>query len=106
MRYTGRTARPSHHKWYSLARWKRHRTNQLSKQPLCCMCADEGRVTAATIADHVTPHRGDEALFWNGKLQSLCKTHHDSTKKRQENGQGMGYDDEGKPLDPSHPWNR
>jgi len=70
------------------------------------MCADEGRTTAATIADHVIPHKGDADLFWYGHLQALCKTHHDSTKKQQEAGKGMGYDDDGKPLDPTHPWNR
>jgi len=70
------------------------------------MCASEGRTTSATIADHVIPHKGNEALFWDGKLQPLCKTHHDSTKKAQDSGKGMGYDSEGKPLDPNHPWNK
>ena len=37
------------------------------------------------VADHITPHRGDEALFWdmcNG--QCLCKRCHDRDKQREE----------------------
>lgn len=37
------------------------------------------------IADHIEPHRGDEALFWdiqNG--QCLCKPCHDRDKQREE----------------------
>jgi hypothetical protein len=32
---------------------------------------NENRVSAATIADHVIPHKGDYRLFWEGTLQSL-----------------------------------
>ncbi len=46
----------------------------------------EGRTTAATVADHVTPHRGDPELFWYGALQSLCATFHSRFKQSQEKG--------------------
>lgn len=37
------------------------------------------------VADHVTPHRGQEAMFWDaGNLQSLCKPCHDRIKQREE----------------------
>lgn len=61
----------------------------------------------ATVCDHVTPHRGEERAFWAGPFQSLCKTHHDSTKKVAET---VGYLPdvglEGWSIDPRHPSNR
>ena len=37
------------------------------------------------VADHITPHRGDERLFWDrDNLQCLCRECHDSTKQAQE----------------------
>lgn len=59
-------------RWYKTARWQRQRLAQLIAHPLCAICQREGRITAATVADHVKPHRGDADLFWNGELQSLC----------------------------------
>lgn len=71
------------------------------------MCEALGRVTSATTVDHVIPHRGDETLFWEGELQSLCSTCHSSHKQAQERGSGLrGCDATGRPLDPMHPWNR
>ncbi len=93
--------------WYKTARWARRRASQLTTEPLCRFCKDEGRTTAAEVADHVIPHRGDERLFFEGELQSLCKRCHDSTKARIERGGSMpGCDEDGLPLDPSHPWRR
>jgi hypothetical protein len=31
--------------------------------PLCRMCEAEGKITVATIVDHVIPHKGDRVLF-------------------------------------------
>lgn len=53
--------------------------------PLCVMCQAEGRIEAATVVDHIKPHRGDQALFWDrDNWQSLCKRHHDSDKQMLE----------------------
>jgi len=49
-----------------------------SADPLCVMCAAEGRYTKATVVDHIKPHRGDRKLFWDrANWQPLCKAHHD-----------------------------
>lgn len=64
-------------------RWQKRREDQLRKEPLCRYCQAEGRVTPATVADHITPHRGDKELF-KGPLQSLCETCHSSVKQREE----------------------
>jgi hypothetical protein len=73
-----------HSAWYKTYRWQQLRKRHLEGSPLCFMCKAAGRVTAATICDHVEPHRGDLLNFWAGPFQSLCKTHHDSDKQALE----------------------
>ena len=91
---------------YRTARWLAIRRLQLQSEPLCRMCRARGKLTPATVADHVTPHRGDAEVFWNGALQSLCATCHSGAKQAEERGSGLrGCDVAGAPLDPSHPWN-
>jgi 5-methylcytosine-specific restriction protein A len=71
------------------------------------MCTSQGRATPATVCDHVARHNGDPVIFWHGPFQSLCATHHDVTKQREEKrGFVVGSDIHGRPTDPSHPWNR
>ena len=69
---------------YTHARWRKLRLHQLAEHPLCVLCQQSGRVTAATVCDHVTPHRGDWARFWAGPFQSLCKGCHDGLKQSME----------------------
>ena len=64
--------------------WNRARKKYLESHPLCVECMKEGRYVKATDVDHIRPHRGDNALFWNqGNWQSLCHRHH-SIKTRNE----------------------
>lgn len=86
-------------------RWQKARAAFLRAHPLCAMCAP--RVVAASVVDHIVPHRGDERLFWNEtNWQPLCKTHHDSTKQALEkSGTMRGCDANGLPIDAAHPWN-
>lgn len=66
-------------------RWQRERAEFLKKHPLCVMCHDQGRTTAATVVDHRIPHEGDERLFWDrANWQPLCATCHSSHKQREE----------------------
>lgn len=80
--------------WYKTAAWQRRRASQLADEPLCRTCAKHGRVTAATVADHVEPHRGDHDRFWYGPLQSLCDEApwrcHSSVKQREERAGSLG----------------
>lgn len=91
---------------YRTKRWLAERADHLARNPLCVMCLP--RIAAATVCDHVDPRdKDDPELFFAGKKQSLCKTHHDSTKQREERrGHIIGSDETGQPLDPQHPWNR
>lgn len=78
-------AAKQYRKWYKTARWQRMREAQLSAHPLCRMCHDRGIVRRASVVDHVEPHKGDEALFWDvDNHQSLCKPCHDTLKQREE----------------------
>ena len=50
----------------------------LIENPLCVECLNMGRTEPATVVDHIVPHRGDLALFWDrrGNWQALCVDHH------------------------------
>jgi 5-methylcytosine-specific restriction endonuclease McrA len=67
--------------------WQRARHRFLLNHPLCVMCTANGHTTPADVVDHIQPHRGDRALFWDEtNWQALCKMHHDSDKARLERG--------------------
>lgn len=70
--------------WYTTPKWRALRARQLRAEPLCAYCMKAGKVTEATVCDHITPHRGDEVLFWSGPFQSLCQSCHSSDKQREE----------------------
>ena len=92
---------------YRSKEWRAKRELQLTLEPLCRLCKQVGRITAATVADHIEPHRGDLEKFWDGELMSLCATCHSSVKQEAENrGYVRGCDASGWPLDPAHPVNR
>ena len=60
------------------ARWRKARTAFLQRNPLCNECMKRGKITPATVVDHIIPHRGDRKLFWDeSNWQPLCKCYHD-----------------------------
>ncbi|PVY81069.1 hypothetical protein C7414_102397 [Cupriavidus alkaliphilus] len=85
-------------------RWQRARAEHLKAYPFCEYCLRDMRIAANCVAgviiecaerglqipygnvvDHRTPHRGDQALFWDrGNWQTLCATHHSRDKQREE----------------------
>ncbi|MCY1348623.1 hypothetical protein D9M69_347750 [compost metagenome] len=70
-------------------RWQKERERFLAKHPLCKRCQAKSIVTVATDVDHVIPHRGDDALFWDeSNWQPLCHPCH-SVKTQQETAQGL-----------------
>lgn len=66
------------HRWYQLPIFRdRLRPDQLLREPFCRVCARQGIRTRATDVDHITPHRGNWALFADpNNLQSLCHSCH------------------------------
>lgn len=83
---------------YNSRAWRKRRLAQLRAEPLCRYCLRLGRITEATVADHIEPHKGDMGKF-HGPLQSLCKPCHDSVKAREEGEHPVvGCDPAGWPL--------
>ena len=58
-------------------KWQRYRLKFLERNVLCAMCHAQGKVTEATVVDHIVDHRGNQALFWDrANHQALCKPCH------------------------------
>lgn len=109
---------------YKTAAWLRLAAAQKAAEPLCRTCLSLGRENDGSltgtgarqesprrryvVADHVIPHRGDEALFYDpGNLQTLCPDHHDRDKQIEElKGYSERRGADGWPIDPRHPANR
>lgn len=71
------------------ARWQKYRKWFLNHNPLCIECRKEGRLTPATVVDHIIPHKGDMELFWDtNNHQSLCKRCHDRKTAKEDGGFG------------------
>jgi 5-methylcytosine-specific restriction enzyme A len=96
----------THKHLYNRAAWKRMRLAQLATEPLCRMCTARNLIVMATVVDHIKPHKGCEALFFDtDNLQSLCKLCHDGAKQAQESGGLLrGCGTTGIPLDLNHHW--
>lgn len=102
-------SKESWHYLYNRKAWKELRLDHLAKEPLCVFCLKEGKLTPATVVDHIQAHKGDIRLFFDpDNLQSLCKLHHDSAKQKAESNQvnHIGCNENGLPIDPKHPFNR
>ncbi|MCY1296492.1 HNH endonuclease [compost metagenome] len=68
-------------------KWQKARERFLAKRPLCRMCSEQGMVVVATDVDHIIPHRGDQALFWDeGNWQPLCHSCHSAKTQTEEAG--------------------
>ena len=60
-------------------KWRVYREGYLRRYPLCKPCEAKGRLTSATIVDHIKDHRGDQRLFWDASNhQPMCKGCHDA----------------------------
>ena len=88
------------------SKWRRARLAYLRDHPLCTYCEAEGMVTAATLIDHLYPHRWFEGIFWvRHWWVSCCDACHNGMKARIE-AQGRAAIDAlarriGRPVMPS-----
>jgi len=79
------------------ARWRAARKRFLLNHPLCANCQKAGQITAATVVDHIIPHKGDQRLFWDeSNWQVLCKRCHDR-KTATSDGRWGSF-----PINPRH----
>lgn len=72
--------------WYKTGRWKALRWQILLRDGFTCrMCGRLETDTSQLVGDHVIPHRGDAALFWDEtNIWCLCARCHSSTKQAEE----------------------
>lgn len=67
------------------AAWDKASLAHRAANPLCLGCAAVGRTVACHVVDHVIPHKGNMALFWDkGNWQVACTWHHDQVKQQLE----------------------
>jgi 5-methylcytosine-specific restriction protein A len=58
-------------------KWRIASKTYLANNPLCVECFKRRRLVAATVVDHIVPHKGNPSLFWNqANWQALCKRCH------------------------------
>ncbi|WP_308302390.1 HNH endonuclease signature motif containing protein [Bacillus sp. V5-8f] len=58
----------------------------LARLPLCVECGRPG-----TDVDHIKPHKGNQALFWDSSnWQTLCKPCHSHKTATKDGGFGRG----------------
>ena len=75
------------------ARWRKARASYLGLHPLCAECQRHGRAVAASVVDHIKPHKGNRKLFWDERnWQALCKRCHDAKTVREDGGFGNPSD--------------
>lgn len=66
-------------------RWDQTSAGFKRRHQLCLGCEAVGRVTATTTTDHVVPHKGNMAIFWDAsRWQPACDWHHSAVKQQLE----------------------
>lgn len=77
-------------KWYGSQRWKDMRHAVWLRDAYTCrktgvICVGKYPAGNSPVADHIKPHHGDEALFWDmDNIQTVSKEYHDGEKQRGE----------------------
>jgi len=102
MRFSHSTERPTDRKRGRAGVAQRLR--RLTAEPLCRDCKAKGRITVATVPDHILP------IALGGKdtddnVRCLCGSCHKLRTKEQFGYRNSGCDVQGRPLDSAHPWN-
>jgi len=81
--------RPEYRALYTTIGWSDMKRNQLRSHPLCAEHGRKGRVVAGSQVDHIIPHKGDLALFFDpSNLQTLCASCHSRKTAREDGGFG------------------
>lgn len=96
---------------YNTPRWKRLRLRVFERDLFICQQTGVllvGRHPAdnSPVAHHVKEHKGDPVLFFDEtNIITVSKAWHDAVAQSEEKlGYLKGCDENGRPLDPAHPW--
>ncbi|ANW34249.1 HNH endonuclease [Ketogulonicigenium vulgare] len=108
-----------HRRLYDLKAWKMLRRQIFVRDMWTCQwpgCGvmlaqpkrDEPLPPNAATAHHKRDHKGDIDLFLDpDNLMAVCKQCHDrSIQEATHRGFIAGHDEDGRPIDPAHPWAR
>ena len=90
---------------YKTKAWQQLRQACLVRDDFTCrFCRKTDWNSSRLVADHIVPHRGDEALFFDlNNLQCLCCDCHDGAKQSEERiGYSTQIGEDGWPVDPMH----
>lgn len=77
---------------------QRDRERRRRRDPLCVLCLEKDLVEPTTQIDHIV-RLADGGPDTDENTRGLCDACHDKVTHGHR-----GYDENGKPLDPSHPW--
>jgi len=70
---------------YHDTKWIAARSRYLAEHPHCLGCQAIGQQAQATVIDHIIPHFGNVARFWDvANWQPCCDWHHNSIKATLE----------------------
>lgn len=76
-------------KFYKTTQWRNVRRAKLRQNPLCEVCANEGRMNPADMVHHIielrTPILGWEHRLDLDNLQSICYACHNATEHEHSN---------------------
>lgn len=74
------------------SKWQRLSSRYLREHPLCAECQRHGRLTAASVVDHIIPHRGNDKLMWTeSNWAASCKPCHDRKTGRYDSQPTYSY---------------
>lgn len=66
-------------------KWREASRQFLRENPLCALCLKSGRIRTSEATDHIVPHKGDMAAFWDRtNWQALCKSCHDRKTAKED----------------------
>ena len=83
-------------RWYKTARWQKLRMSVLVRDLFTCqrtgvLLTGKHPAPNSPVVDHIKPHRGNEALFWDEKnLMAVSKAYHDKVKQAEEQSEIRG----------------
>ncbi|WP_275790530.1 HNH endonuclease [Pararhizobium gei] len=107
--------RPEYRALYKLPQWEPLRQIVFLRDNYTCQWPGCGRLLIgkrnepnSPVAHHRQDHKGDLALFLDPlNVMAVCKECHDTGAQRAAHrGYVSGHGEDGRPLDPDHPWNR